>query len=376
MLNIWQGDLREIFRKHQRIVLFGAGSLTFAMLEAYKDLAFEEKVDYIIDNDRTKDGKTMIVNKKKLTLISVESFSRLDYRGYVLLIMPVFFLDIVNQIKDLPVFDKVVTYIYPFLMSRNTSGKFLLRHTEEMRIPKTIHYCWFGDKPIPNKYKDNLASWKRYCPDYEIVEWNESNYDVTKNRFMQQAYQKKCWPYVTDYARKDIIYNHGGIYFDTDVEVLHPLDDLLFNDFFMGMDDVANIATGAGFGAEKGNGMIKALRDDYERYSFVDESGRIIGRVCGVYETALMVKYGYKPENKLQRIQGGCVLPREVLCPISWIGMPDMYTENTLTVHKYDDLLIDGKGIEAASEQRKQIEALMQNARDDDKTSAAMFPGK
>jgi hypothetical protein len=361
MLDIRQGCLKDIFKSHERIVLFGAGSLTSAMFEAYRDFGFEGKVDYIIDNDKAKDGRTMTVNGKSLTLISVGSFSYLDYRDYILLIMPVFFLEIVNQIKDLPVFDKVVTYIYPFLMSRRTGEQFSFRHTEEMRIPKTIHYCWFGGKPIPEKYRENIASWKKYCPDYEIIEWNESNYDVAKNRFMQQAYQKECWPYVTDYARKDIIYENGGIYFDTDVEVLHSLDNLLFNDFFVGMDDVANINTGAGFGAAKGNSMIQALRDDYEQHSFVDESGRIIGRACGVYETALLVKHGYKPENRMQRIHGGCVLPREVLCPISWIGMPDMYTENTLTAHKYDDLLINGKGAEAAAAQRKQMEALVQS---------------
>ena len=282
MLDIRQGCLKDIFKSHERIVLFGAGSLASAMFEAYRDFGFEGKVDYIIDNDKSKDGRTMTVNGKSLTLISVESFSYLDYRDYILLIMPVFFLDIVNQIKDLPVFDKVVTYIYPFLMSRRTGEQFSFRHTEEMRIPKTIHYCWFGGKPIPEKYRENIASWKKYCPDYEIIEWNESNYDVAKNRFMQQAYQKECWPYVTDYARKDIIYENGGIYFDTDVEVLHSLDNLLFNDFFVGMDDVANINTGAGFGAAKGNSMIQALRDDYEQHSFVDESGRIIGRAFGV----------------------------------------------------------------------------------------------
>ena len=130
----------------------------------------------------------------------------------------------------------------------------------------------------------------------------------------------------------------------------------------MGIDDVNNMIQEPGVGAIKENGIIKVLSDGYGRYSFVDDNGGIMGRAYGVYETALMVKHGYKPENRLQRIYDGCVLPREVLCPISWIGMPDMYTENTLTVHKYDDLLIDGKGAEAAYAQRKQIEALMQSA--------------
>lgn len=341
MLQIKQGYLQDIFASNPRIVLFGAGSLTLAMFEAYKDLAFEAKVDYMIDNDKNKDGKTMLVNGKEIKLVTVESFSRLGYKDYVLLVMPVFFLDILKQIDALEVFDNVPAYVYPFLMNmtRKEGEQFSIRHTAEMRIPKKIHYCWFGGNPLPESYQRNIESWKKYCPDYEIIEWNESNYDIRKNQFMYQAYQRKGWAYVSDYARKDIIYNCGGIYFDTDVEVLKPLDELLYNEFFMGMDDAANIATGAGFGAVKGNRVIKELRDDYEGQSYVDESGRVVGRVCGVYETAVMVKHGYKPGNTCQMIEGGCVFPREVLCPISWIGMFDTYTEKTLTVHKYDDLL-------------------------------------
>lgn len=281
----------------------------------------------------------MPVNGKEIRLVSTESFARLDYKEYVLLIMPVFFLDIVKQVDRLEIFDKVPAYIYAFLMNMDEGEAFQIRHTEEMRIPKLIHYCWFGGSPIPDSYQKNIESWKKYCSDYEIIQWNESNYDIRKNQFMYQAYQRKGWAYVSDYARKDIIYSCGGIYFDTDVEVLKPLDDLLHNEFFMGMDDVANIATGAGFGAVKGNGLIKELRDDYEGQVYVDDSGRIVGRVCGVYETAVMVRHGYRPGNKCQLIEGGCVFPREVLCPISWIGMSDAYTDRTLTVHKYDDLL-------------------------------------
>lgn len=339
MLQIRQGHLRDVFAQNSRVVLFGAGSLTSAMFEAYKDLAFEARVDYIIDNDRNKDGKTMPVNGKEIRLVSTESFARLDYKEYVLLIMPVFFLDIVKQVDRLEIFDKVPAYIYAFLMNMDEGEAFQIRHTEEMRIPKLIHYCWFGGSPIPDSYQKNIESWKKYCPDYEILQWNESNYDIRKNQFMYQAYQRKGWAYVSDYARKDIIYSCGGIYFDTDVEVLKPLDDLLHNEFFMGMDDVANINTGSGFGAVKGNGLIKELRDDYEGQVYVDDSGRIVGRVCGVYETAVMVRHGYRPENKCQPIEGGCVFPREILCPISWIGMSDAYTDRTLTVHKYDDLL-------------------------------------
>lgn len=367
MLRIKQGDLEVIFKKYDKIVLFGAGSITINMFEAYKDLFFEEKVDYIIDNDPSKDGKIIQINGKGIRLISAKSFSNLSYKDYALLIMPVFMLDIVKQLDGLDKFNDVPTYIYAFLMNTHIGEKFLIRHTKEMKIPKTIHYCWFGKNPLPDKYKKNIASWRKYCPDYEIVEWNETNYDVKKNRFMSQAYEAKQWEYVSDYARKDIIFLHGGVYFDTDVEFIKPIDDLLYHDFFIGCDDVANIASGAGFGAVKGNDLMKAFRDDYDNYVFVDSSGRVVGKVCGIYETSFLVKYGYKPNNKIQSlVNGGIIFPRDVLCPISWIGMPDVYTDNTLTVHKYDDLLIDNHGKEYASVQRKEIEEIMKRAECDE----------
>ena len=288
MLHIKQGSLENIFRKYQKIVLFDAGSVTNIMFEAYKDLAFEKKVDYIIDNDPNKDGKTIKINGKQMEVLSVESFSKREYKGYALIIMPVFMLDIVKQLDTLKKFNTVSTYIYAFLMNMDRDENFSIRHTQDMKIPKIIHYCWFGGNPLPDKYKKNIESWRKYCPDYEIVEWNETNYDVKKNKFMQQAYEKNALAYVPDYARKDIIYNYGGIYFDTDVEVLKPLDDLLYNDFFMCMDDIANINMGSGFGAAKGNELIKEFRDDYDKHLFVNACGETIGKSCGNYETPLV----------------------------------------------------------------------------------------
>lgn len=363
MLQIKQNTLENIFMLYPKIVLFGAGSVTNAMIEAYKELSFEKKIDYIIDNDPGKEGKMIIVNDKEIKLISVERFSGLGYKDYALIIMPVFMLDIVRQLDKIKEFDNIPTYIYAFLMNQHSNEQFSIRYTEKPIIPKTIHYCWFGGNPLPEKYKRNIESWRKYCPGYEIVEWNESNYDVKKNQFMRQAYERKRWEYVSDYARKDIIFQHGGIYFDTDVECIRPIDDLLYHEFFIGRDDVANIASGAGFGAVKGNGLMEAFRDDYDNHMFVDNTGRIVGKVCGIYETAFFVKHGYKPNNKIQILDGGCtVFPRDVLCPVSWIGMPDRYTENTLTVHKYDDLLIDSRGKENASAQRKEIEEIMERA--------------
>ena len=118
-------------------------------------------------------------------------------------------------------------------------------------IPKIIHYCWFGRNPIPKEAEECINSWKKLMPDYEIVQWNEENYDVNKNKFIKEAYSAGKWAFVSDYARLDIIYNNGGIYFDTDVTVFKKFDDLLENDSFWGFEEKNYIATST-IGAKKG----------------------------------------------------------------------------------------------------------------------------
>lgn len=123
-------------------------------------------------------------------------------------------------------------------------------------IPKKIHYCWFGRNPLPELAVRCIESWKKYCPDYEIIEWNEDNYDINKISYVKEAYQARKWAFVTDYVRLDVVNQYGGIYLDTDVELLKSLDPLLKYKSFFGMEEGKFIATGLGFGAEKGTKIL------------------------------------------------------------------------------------------------------------------------
>ena len=116
-------------------------------------------------------------------------------------------------------------------------------------IPRKIHYFWFGGNEKPAKVKKCINSWKKYCPDYELVEWNESNFDVHCMPFVEQAYNAKKYAFVSDVARLIVVYEQGGIYMDTDVEVIKPLDDLLENKAYMSFENNENVNTGQGFGA-------------------------------------------------------------------------------------------------------------------------------
>ena len=125
-----------------------------------------------------------------------------------------------------------------------------------MSIPKVIHYCWFGKGEMPKLAKKCIKSWEKYCPGFEIICHNEDNFDLSQNRYMCEAYEAGKWAFVSDFARLKIIYDNGGIYLDTDVELIKPIDDLLEGKGFMGFDEKGIVATGLGFGAEKGNEII------------------------------------------------------------------------------------------------------------------------
>lgn len=146
-------------------------------------------------------------------------------------------------------------------------------------IPKIIHYCWFGRNPLPESALKCIASWRKFFPDYEIVEWNEDNFDVNAIPYTAQAYAAKKYAFVSDYARLKILYDHGGLYFDTDVEVIKPFDDILAGGAFMGCELTAAqgcaVNPGLGLGVSAGSGLYNVLLDKYASLSFILEDGSL-----------------------------------------------------------------------------------------------------
>ncbi|MBE6095228.1 MAG: glycosyl transferase [Schwartzia succinivorans] len=207
---------------------------------------------------------------------------------------------------------------------------------EPMRIPKVIHYCWFGKNPIPQHYKEWMESWKRFCPDFDIVEWNETNYDINKNKYMAQAYEARKWGFVPDYARLDIVYEYGGIYLDTDVEIIRPLDALLKHKAFAGFQDCHNIALGLGFGAEKYNPIIKAMRDDYDGRDFICENGALNLKPSPAYQTECLKRNGLVLNGEYQELRNMTVYPKVFFSPMNHYNRQIRSNENTFTIHHFD----------------------------------------
>ena len=204
-----------------------------------------------------------------------------------------------------------------------------------MSIPKKIHYCWFGNGELPKLAKKCIRSWKKYCPDYEIVCWNEQNVDLTQNRYAAEAYVQKKWAFVSDYVRLKVIYEQGGIYLDIDVELLRPLDELLTDAGYMGFDEKGLVATGLGFAAEAGNAVIGEMLNDYADIPFVLPDGNVDSTPCPDRNTATLIRMGMDLRNTDQTFMGMRFLPRDYLCPMEYETGKKKITANTYSIHHY-----------------------------------------
>lgn len=206
-------------------------------------------------------------------------------------------------------------------------------------IPRIIHYCWFGRNPLPKSAQKCIESWKKYFPDYEIREWNEDNFDVNIIPYTQEAYAVKKYAFVSDFARFWILYKYGGLYFDTDVEVLKSMDAIITRGPFMGCEyeagdmSVASVAPGLGLGANPGLGLYKEILDLYTSIHFVNKNGSFNQKTVVQYMTELLCKYGMLQINKAQFIEGIWIYPQEYFCPFH--GRSIRFTKNTYSVHHY-----------------------------------------
>lgn len=208
-----------------------------------------------------------------------------------------------------------------------------------MMIPKIIHYAWFGKKPLPESAVKCIESWKKYCPDYEIKRWDETNYDYKKHRYMREAYESKKFAFVVDYMRLDVLYQYGGIFFDTDVEVIKNFDPLLtlagFAGFEHGEHKNEEVNVGIGIGSEAGNPVIKAMLDDYQDRKFLLENGGFNMTPCPIYQTNVLKKFGIVLENYRQDLGDIVIFPTDYFCPVNYYTGKTKITINTYIIHHY-----------------------------------------
>ena len=203
-----------------------------------------------------------------------------------------------------------------------------------MSIPKIIHYCWFGDGKIPEENQSYIDEWKSVCPDYQIIKWNESNYDINKAAFMKEACEARNWTFIADYARFDIINTYGGIYLDVDVQVLRNYDDFLDLNSFWGIEQDYTrqlyVSPGLCFGSIPNNPILIALLNYYSQMHF--DTDKIVASPILLRE--LFEKHGFVQKNRIQELDFGTLFPKDYFAPLNSFGKLKT-TENTVSIHHY-----------------------------------------
>ena len=211
-------------------------------------------------------------------------------------------------------------------------------------IPKKIHYCWFGRNPKPKLAEKCIASWRKYCPDYEIIEWNEDNFDVNGNGYTRYCYDNQKWAFLSDYVRLAVVAEHGGLYFDTDVELLRKPDELLEYEAFYGFEINSRVNTGQGFGARANHATILAMRAEYEKLH-QDLNGDYPIVICTALNTEALLPFGLKLDGSRQNVAGAEIFP------VVWFNPYDdptgrlNVTKNTVSVHWYSKSWMSKKAI-------------------------------
>ena len=204
-----------------------------------------------------------------------------------------------------------------------------------MSIPKVIYYCWFGKGKMPPLAEKCIESWKKYCKGYKIVCINEENFDITQNRYAKEAYDAGKWAFVSDFARLKVLYDQGGIYFDTDVELIKPIDELIKCGGYMGFDDNRVVSTGLGFACEKRCELVGALLSDYKDIPFVLADGTYDLTPCPERNTKTLIKLGMDIGKQNQTFMGIKMLPEDYLCPIKYYTGKKKITKNTYSIHHF-----------------------------------------
>lgn len=318
--------------KNKRLFCFGAGKY----LQHFIESNYGVDVEAIIDNFRYKDETPILIGNKSVSVISAEKFEEIYTKDCAVIITCLSIEDVLAQLDAIPKLDGMSCYVESFIEHVVEESEIpILEMPQNPVIPKKIHYCWFGGNALPEEYQRYIESWKKYCPDYEIIRWDESNYDVHKNIYMSQAYEQKKWAYVSDYARVDILYQEGGIYFDTDVEVVAPFDKFLVWDLFCGFESKEYVAWGLGFGSVKGHPILKKVLDVYERMFFVLEDGSLNMVNCPIIQSKVLEQCGFEMNGQFQMKDGVVLYPKDFFSPLGQYKCYGNVTLNTHSIHHY-----------------------------------------
>lgn len=313
------------------IVCYGAGMMPLYIEPVFLKYGLWDKIFCFVDGDESKEGK-YIGEEKTIPIISKTAFLKQIPAHVLLLITCEAYIPVMEELEKEEKLRNTDCIIYPRVnrYEINKTKPYFRKKKQDAVIPKVIHYCWFGKGEMNEIHERCLQSWRESCPDYEIVRWDESNYDIAKCLYMKQAYERKKWAFATDYARLDILYENGGIYLDTDVELLKDMDVLLSYDAFISYGEWPAVNSGAGIGAKKGMRIIKEMRDTPRSKIPFIKNDKITN---SVYESRVLRRNGLIQDFREQEIKGLVTLPPTVFAPVSVLGEKTYVTDSTIGIH-------------------------------------------
>lgn len=352
---------KKILKTKRKILMFGAGVVgqisTPEILKKYDLLGY---VDGYLDNDNLKWGSFIDVLGKSFKVHSPKYLYECS-KNVVILLNISRYSDVLSQLFAMECTENLDCFLMPMMLVHNycmhqSMGKAVFTQTPV--IPKKLNYMWLGRNHIPQKLKKCIDSWHEFCPDYEIIEWNEDNYDISKHPYMKHAYDVGAYGFVPDYARLDILYNYGGFYLDTDVELLRNIDDLCYQEAFCGVEKWQVLNFGGLSGAVPRHPMIKCFLEARETIDFIDENGNCNKNTCGFYDTKVAIDKGYLLNGTTQNIEGMNIYAYDYFHPYDYMTGTLNKTENTHSIHWFNGGWLDDKMREANLKTAKQYNEL------------------
>lgn len=368
--------------KNYKIICVGAGGTCNAFLKQHADkIHMLNNIICIADNDKCKTGNSIQVGMRVLKIKDLETYSfeeekkRFENIVLFLLVNEMYAIQVVEQLDKIKYFEGIdcvygmgtFQWGYSFYPSPKQDCVNLPYLKDEYSIPKIFHYCWFGNKKIPDIQRKCILSWSNIHPEYEVKLWNEENYDLSNAPlYVKEAYEAKKYAFVSDYVRLDVVYKYGGIYLDTDVELYQRIDELEKYRMFFAYMEYGEIGTGLGFGSIKGCNEIRELMDMYNDIPFKMLDGTFNLTPCPRYTNDYFKRKGIITDNSLQINNDILFIPSDYLCPLTPIKCIDgseqlallVLTDNTKAVHWCENSWKNKKEREVFQNEKEKLEII------------------
>ncbi len=329
--NNWSIDQLKDQMRARKIICYGAGMVAHHVETVFSKYDLLKDVLFFVDRDKKKINTKICLAGNSYEVKSVSQLYDQKYRDAILMITCEDYQSVLHTLsKDVRVLIRdacAYPHINNGLIHSAITQDCIPLEKNEYKIPAKIHYCWFGGKDIPEEHRRYIEGWKKLCPEYEFYFWNENNYDVSQCRYTAEAYEKRYYAFVTDYVRMDVMYKQGGIYFDTDVELIRKIDSLRGYEAFFTYGKWPAVNSGSGFGAAAGNQLIREMRDIPRRtMPFLREDGECNKTTNCFYETETMKRWGFQMDFSTQIREGILLLSPRYFPPSNYLennNIPD-----------------------------------------------------